>query len=176
MAFNVNDIGKHFNKVKDSAQKSAEVLRVQKRISTMKQEAENIYYQLGKSYYAQFISGDDNNDLLNQLCAMLATLERDIQALDEQIDEIRNIVRCPKCGNTQDVDSSFCASCGQKLEPRAKPEPVVEEVETEPEPAQAEEEEPVESAGNVSINWPEAGQQDEGEDQEDEEPFVDDGE
>jgi ribosomal protein L32 len=120
----LDKVNKRVNDVKDSAQKTSELTRIRRRISTMTQEAEKLYAQVGKSYFAQFKGGGSKQDALDQMCSLIVTLERDISALARKADKLRQVNRCPKCGSAQSNENRFCAECGSKL---AVEEPVIEE-------------------------------------------------
>ena len=122
----INEIGNWANKTKSSAQKIAEVSKIQKRVGSMAREIEKVYLQIGKMYYAQLSGGNFSQDAIDQLCITVRTLERDIQTLNGRIDELRDIVRCPQCAKSQAKGSSFCAACGSKI-PASDVRPQVEE-------------------------------------------------
>jgi uncharacterized OB-fold protein len=120
----IDKVNKRVDDVKDSARKTSELSRIRRRVNTMTQEAEKLYAQVGKSYFAQFKGGGSKQDALDQMCSLIVTLERDIAALERQSDKLRQVNRCPKCGSVQSNENRFCAECGSKL---ATEEPVVEE-------------------------------------------------
>jgi DNA-directed RNA polymerase subunit M/transcription elongation factor TFIIS len=117
-------LNKRVKDIRVSAQKTSELTRIRRRVNTMSQEAEKLYAQVGKSYFAQFKGGGSKQDALDQMCSLIVTLERDISALVRQSDKLRQVNRCPKCGSAQNNENRFCAECGSKL---AVEEPVIEE-------------------------------------------------
>lgn len=57
--------------------------------------------------------------------ALLAQIDEDYAKLAEveaQLDELKNVVTCPKCGAKTKNDNAYCPKCGEKL-----PEKKVEE-------------------------------------------------
>ena len=114
MAF-FDGINKSLNSVKQSTQRTAELSRVQRRINAMGQEIEKVFHQIGQSYYSGLKKGGADFEALGRLCSTIDTLERDVEALRKQTDELKRLRRCPECGHAQNIDSKFCASCGHRL-------------------------------------------------------------
>ena len=154
MAF-LDGVNKQIKNVKSSAQRAADLTRTQRRVHSMMQEVEKVYTQIGKSYYTSLRDGGANLDALQQMCAMVDTLERDIAALLKQTDELKNLRRCPQCGNTQSLGSKFCSVCGYKFPDEPTPPAATNDTADVSEaPESGDAAEPQEAGGNVYINWP----------------------
>ena len=148
------DFGKRFSEAAKAVgrrtQEAADVVKLNGRISTMQDEIEKLFLQVGKAYYA--VRGAGQNDAADQLCAQIDKLMSDQKAVREELDRIRNTKRCPNCGEVQALSAAFCASCGTKMPDEPKPEPKLEPVITP-------ESEPAMEQPGVTIEWPPAPEQ-----------------
>lgn len=151
MAF-FDDIGKSINNMTQSARKAADVAKIQHQISQKQAEFDSLYHQIGQLYYTCHQRGLEPDESITTLCDRVTATAQEIDKLKVEIDKIRNVRRCPVCGNVTDFNSKFCNNCGAKLE--LEPE---KPVESAPEPEQPAEEAAPEK--DVYINWPEAKQE-----------------
>ena len=150
MAF-FDDIGKSINNMTQSARKAADVARIQHQISQKQAEFDSFYHQIGQLYYSCHQRGLQPDESIEALCDRVTATAQEIEKLRLEIDKLRNVRRCPVCGNQTDRESKFCNKCGAKLEVRpAKPEKPAE-----PEESEAAAEDAPEK--DVYINWPDAG-------------------
>ncbi len=156
MAF-FDEISKRMNGVAQSAQKAAEIVRIQRQISLKQGEYNKQVAEVGKLYYSAYQNGTSAEGELTALCARLDALTAEIEGLNLKMDDIKQIRRCTKCGCVQSDTSRVCSACGEKLPERVIPAEVTETVVQD---APAQPEEPVaaeEDFGkSVQILWPEA--------------------
>lgn len=100
--------GEKANDVYDITKLSA----VKGRISS---EIDKCYKALGNKYY--ILHKEEklmNADFSSELSA-LDELHTQYDTIVKQINDLKNIKRCPVCGNAQNTDKPFCADCGAKL-------------------------------------------------------------
>lgn len=143
------DIGKKFaDAAKVVSQRTAEAtetVRLNGRVSNLEDEIERLFNQVGKAYYSmRGASGEC--DAANKLSDEIDKLTEEMNQLKEELDRIRNLRRCPNCGEVQPSPAQFCSNCGTKM-PMPEPQP-------EPEVHQAPEREG--DAPEVEISWPKA--------------------
>lgn len=50
--------------------------------------------------------------------AEIRGLQDEIKRIDQQLNELKGIIICPRCGFESSLDSTFCAACGLKLPKR----------------------------------------------------------
>ncbi len=144
MAF-FDEISKRMNGVAQTAQKTAEIARLQRQINSEENEFYELFAEIGKLYYNCRQRSVAPGETMDQLCDRVDALAQHIEQMKLKLDEIKQIRRCQSCGSVQNSASRFCANCGARLEERT-PAPADEPVE----PA-APAEEPAKS---VYINWP----------------------
>jgi len=156
MAF-FDEISKRVNSVTQNAQKAAEIVRIQRQISLKQGEYSKLFAEIGKLYYSAYQNGTAVEDELANLCARLDALNAEIDGLNLKLDDVKQIRRCPKCGNVQESDNRFCAFCGEKLPerviPAQDPEIVMQDAPAQPEAPVVTEDDFNKS---VQILWPEA--------------------
>ncbi len=104
------------NDVKDSAKLQVEYKEKERLIK------EN-YEELGKKFYEEH-KDDADNEAINAINEALKRME----AIKEEMDEIKGTVDCPSCGAKNANDSVYCCKCGKELAPEEKAEKVDAEV------------------------------------------------
>ena len=164
MAF-FDEIKKQMSGVAQSAQKAAEIARLQHQVNVKQNEFDAIFAEIGQLYYDARKLGTQKTEEMDSLCARVDALAAEIEGLKLKLDELRQIRRCTVCGSVQNNESRFCASCGAKL-----PERVIKEEAPAAAPAEEEEVDDFKAAvqeelkkeygtddsgKTVYINWPE---------------------
>ena len=151
MAF-FDELNKRVSGMAQSAQKTAEVARLQHQINQKQAEFDAVYHQIGQLYYSCHQRGVQPDESMDALCDRVTSMAQQIEETKKKIDQIRNVRRCEACGTVLSRDANFCNKCGAKVEPREEAE----------EPKPADETVQKDAAGaeekNVYINWPEARQ------------------
>ena len=98
--------------------KTGDVVAAQKQkyeLSVMQSRLSKHYEELGKLSYSAIRSNNfnlDNNDILD---SKISVKMAQIEELQNEILTIKNQKPCRKCGAANNVDSSYCAVCGEKL-------------------------------------------------------------
>ncbi len=112
-----DDFGK---KVTDAGQKAvqktqelSEVARVNSLISQNENKINNVYYQIGKLFVS--IYKDDCNPEFAGMVATVDELERQNITYRKQIQDIKGIQHCEKCGAEVPKGVAFCSSCGAAM-------------------------------------------------------------
>ena len=148
MAF-LDELTKRVNDAKATAQKAAEIARLQRQVNIKQDEFDDLFQEIGQLYYTCFKRGEQPAEEMAERCARVDSLAAEIEGLKLKLDDLKNIRRCTACGSVQNNTSKFCANCGAKLEERTVEEPA-EESEEAAEPAEET------SDKEVFISWPEA--------------------
>ena len=116
MAF-FDDLGKKLSQAGQTAvQKTKEmtdIARLSGMISDEEKKVNNNYYQIGKLYLAMHAS-DFEDDFAGMISAIRES-ETKIADYKQQIQNIKGIVRCEKCGAEVQSGVSFCNSCGAPM-------------------------------------------------------------
>lgn len=121
-----DDLGK---KVTDAGQKTvqktkemSEIARINSLISQNESRVNNTYYQIGKLYVS--IHGDDNEEEFAGMVATAIELEQQISTYRKQIQDIRGVQCCEKCGAEVPAGVLFCSSCGAPMPKIENQEPI----------------------------------------------------
>lgn len=78
-------------------------------------DIEKNYKSLGNKYYILAKSSQlDTADFSKELTS-LDELHTQLDTIVKQINDLKNLKRCPVCGKAQNGDKPFCADCGSKL-------------------------------------------------------------
>lgn len=120
-----------FDKISEKGQnakkKTKDFVEVQKINSMISDEERNInnnYLQIGKLYVSMH-SGDCDEEFKGMIESVRES-EKKIADFKEQIQTIKGIVRCEKCGAEVSIQSAFCSSCGAPM-PKRVPEKKLDE-------------------------------------------------
>lgn len=152
MAF-FDELKKQMSGVAASAQKTAEIARLQRQVNLKQEEFDELFREIGQLYYTCHKRGEQPGEEMDARCARVDGLAAEIEGLKLKLDDLKQIRRCPSCGSVQHNESKFCANCGEKLEERVAPAE---------EPAQEASEDKEESSEDivksVFISWPETGE------------------
>lgn len=120
MAF-FDDLGKKLSQAGQTAvQKTkeiADIARINGMISDEEKRIDNNYYQIGKLYVAMH-QNDFESDFAGMIMA-IREAEAKIKDYKQQIQTIKGVERCEKCGAEVAKGVAFCNACGA---PMPKPE------------------------------------------------------
>lgn len=112
-----DDFGK---KVTDAGQKAmqktqeiSEVARINSLISQNENKINNVYYQIGKLFVS--IYGNDCKEEFAGMVATVAELEQQNITYRKQIQDIKGIQHCEKCGAEVPQGIAFCSFCGTAM-------------------------------------------------------------
>lgn len=131
------------------AKEVAETTKLNGQIAIKKTEAERLYGEIGKAFFAIRAGRSQESDELEQLCLQVEKLDDEIAQLQKQIDVIRQVRRCKSCGEVSPNTSRFCGACGARFEDEPKTEAPAPE---KPVPEQ------VNADDGVEITWPQANE------------------
>lgn len=112
MAF-FDDLGKKISQVGQKTKDMADVSKISALISEEEKTINNNYYQIGK-LYASMHSTDYGEEFAGMMQAICAS-EIKIKELRKQVQTIKGVMRCEKCGADVALDSKFCNSCGAEM-------------------------------------------------------------
>lgn len=96
------------------AKEFTDVARLNSLISDEQRKIAGLYDQLGKLYYQTAESDPDT--ALGRICLAIDASNQRIAKHNEEINQIKGLRRCSKCGADVPLTSAFCGECGTKLE------------------------------------------------------------
>ena len=104
-------------------QEAADAVKLNGQIASLQEQIEDRFSQVGKAYYA--VHTGTGNEAADKLCAEIEKLQTEQKDIREQLDNLRNVKRCPNCGESQATSATFCAGCGTKMPEVKNPAPEV---------------------------------------------------
>lgn len=112
-----DDLGKKVTdagqKTMQKAQEMSEVARINSLISQNESKINNVYYQIGKLFVS--IYGNDCREEFAGMVATVAELEQQNATYKKQIQDVKGIQHCEKCGAEVAMGVAFCSSCGAAM-------------------------------------------------------------
>ena len=130
----------------NKAQEMAELTKLKLQATQLRNELDSNYLKLGEIIYELNKNGTQNEELVNMCIAEIEAKVQELEEVNQKINEMKKVVKCPECGAESPAGSLFCARCGASLaaaEPEDAPqqEPVAEPAEGALEKAPADSEE-----------------------------------
>ena len=113
--------------VGEKTKQGTDIVKANVKISTEERALNELYCEIGKKYYENN-SENPCCDAMKELFDKVADKTKEIEALKNQVRQIKGVVMCEKCGAEVGLENDFCGKCGAKL---VKPEPVIEEIPAE---------------------------------------------
>lgn len=113
----ISDVGQGASQ---QAKNFAEITRLNGMISDNEKWISQIYAEIGKSYFDRHKNDpqSEENDRISEINSRLSEIEQ----CQEKIKQIKGVAKCPNCGADIPANTSFCSSCGTKIEAEKKPE------------------------------------------------------
>lgn len=88
-------------------------------------EIKDKYTKLGEMIYVMAKSDEKHTEEFDLMVEEIDALYAKRDEVKAAIDELRQLIACPNCGERTKNDNSFCPKCGTKL-PKPEPKPVEE--------------------------------------------------
>jgi DNA-directed RNA polymerase subunit M/transcription elongation factor TFIIS len=90
-----------------------ETMKLNGMVSDEEKHINNAFLQIGKIYYETF--GKTPDQLFTELIDGINDSKSKIVVYNDQIKQIKGVVRCPKCGAEVPISSTFCGTCGSPV-------------------------------------------------------------
>lgn len=132
MAF-FDDFGKKISQAgQTTLQKTremADIAKLNMQISDEEKKINNTYLEIGKLYMQ--LHAADSEEAFQGMVQSITDSENKIKEYQTQIQDIKGVERCPKCGAEVVKDSAFCSACGNAMPKKQEEVPAAEEAVTE---------------------------------------------
>lgn len=109
----LDDISKTFIDVGQKGKDMSEVARLNSLVTQTENQINDLYGQIGKRYVS--IHGADGEEEFADMIKILTELEQQCVIYKKQIQDIKNIQCCEKCGAELLRDSLYCSVCGHPV-------------------------------------------------------------
>lgn len=91
----------------------ADVARLNSNISDEEKKINTAYSEIGKQYFENH-QNDFEECFAPQFSAIRESQEK-IKELEQQIVDIKGVIKCPSCGAEVPKTAAFCAACGNAI-------------------------------------------------------------
>lgn len=111
----------------EKAGQYVDVSKLNIKLAEFKSDLKSEFENLGKIVYQSEKNEVENRAGINAGVAQIDNITLQIEELKKQIASIKNKVLCNACGSQNEVDSVYCAKCGEKLSENSKSTEVEED-------------------------------------------------
>lgn len=118
-------------KTMQKAKELSEIAKFKSMIFDEEAKIDKAYLEIGKLYVEKH--AEDGDEEFAELIASIAEAKENLKSYQHQIEDIKGVAHCPKCGAEVPLGDAFCGSCGAAM---PKEEAIVGEVVSEEETAQ----------------------------------------
>lgn len=104
--------------------KTEDLLEIQKLRSRIRNAQRNVeldYKKLGEIIYQRYVSGEDLDEELTEVCGLIMDLQKQTASYKEELANRKGQTVCPACGSGNPRDAVFCMHCGTVI-PKTEPE------------------------------------------------------
>ncbi len=99
--------------------KTQEIVNVQKlnyKLSSIQNNINQKYCELGKSVYAALKDGQAlETDSFAEPMGEIDALKKELKAVKKELDETKGKINCPDCNAVCDLKAKYCHKCGKEL-------------------------------------------------------------
>ena len=123
---------------KEKTSNISEELKLKSKYTNLEDENYQLFAEIGEIVYKELIAGRDvNKDEILPKIDSITLNKGDMEKIQEQIRDLKNLKKCISCGAEMNKSDSFCPKCGAT-------QPPVQKIEVKEEPKDAKETEVVE--------------------------------
>lgn len=116
MAF-MEDLNKMMSNAGRKTRGMADSAKLNSAISEEERKINGLYYQAGKLYVA--LHPADYEPEFSSVMAQIAEVEAKLSNYRQQLQQIKGVIPCSKCGTDVPLNSAFCPTCGNEM-PRSE--------------------------------------------------------
>ncbi len=114
---------------KTAGEKTEEVVSLTKlklQASQLRSDIDSNYLKLGEVVYELNKAGTENQELIDMCIAEIKSQIVELEKLEDQIAELKNVVKCPECMAANPVGALYCLRCGSPLKTQESEQPSCE--------------------------------------------------
>jgi len=88
----------------------SDITRLKAQIDSERNKISDSYFKIGQLYYE--LHADDYEDSFKPMFEAISGSKQEIAAMEKQIDDLKGIRRCERCGGELEKGALFCSNCG----------------------------------------------------------------
>lgn len=108
------------------AQEMAELTKLRLQAAQLRSDLDANYLKMGEIVYELKKADTENEDLIAMCIAEIDAQHKELEELNQKIDDLKNEVKCPECMASNPKEALYCSRCGSALI-RAEEAPAEEE-------------------------------------------------
>lgn len=107
-----------YNSASEKTSKLARETKLKLSIAEEKDNEKQFYEKLGQEFYKKYLDKRDSEVALEFIenFMQIDKVREKIKNYEDEINSIKGLKTCPKCGESFDVNYEFCPKCGYKHE------------------------------------------------------------
>ena len=94
---------------------AVEITKIRLAINSDKAKIKELKLQVGELMYEAYNGNSSSGDEIEELLKEIGELYNEIETKEQQIAQLKNLTRCPKCGANNEQDAFFCKKCAAEL-------------------------------------------------------------
>lgn len=101
-----------------ASRKTSEIVesnKVRYQLKQLEWEIEKAYAKLGAIYYESRRSNDNFDEIIQLAISSIDDLKSRYEESADTMRIYQNVMKCKECGNENNINSSFCSTCGSSL-------------------------------------------------------------
>lgn len=103
------------NAAGNKAQEMAELTKLRLQAAQLRSDLDANYLKMGEIVYELKKADTENEDLIAMCIAEIDAQHRELEELNQKIDDLKNEVKCPECMASNPKDALYCSRCGAAL-------------------------------------------------------------
>ena len=94
---------------------AVEITKIRLSINSDKAKIKELKLQVGELMYEAYNGNSSSGDEIEEILNEISELYGEIENKEQQIAQLKNLARCPKCGANNEQDAHFCIKCAAEL-------------------------------------------------------------
>ncbi len=111
----IDKVSKTFSDTGKKTKELADIARLNGKIADNNRKIKQLYTEIGELYCQTH--GADAEEAFSGRVSEVQKLDNENKEWNEEIQKLRGMTKCPKCGNYCAGNATYCTSCGQRLLP-----------------------------------------------------------
>lgn len=96
-------------------QEVMELTKLHLQVTQLKSDIDANFHKLGEIVFELNKAGEQNEELIQMCVAEIESQQNELEQLTMQLNEAKNVVKCPQCMAANPKGALFCARCGASL-------------------------------------------------------------
>lgn len=97
-------------------QEVMELTKLHLQVTQLKSDIDANFQKLGEIVFELNKAGEQNEELVRMCVSEIESQQNELEQLTLQLNEAKNVVKCPQCMAANPKGALFCARCGASLQ------------------------------------------------------------